>query len=231
MRPKPATMYPLASLVVFLPLFWTGQPAVHAKTRPDIQQEEASENKPQPHHRRIAASSQSAENPGVNNQDDRFLSTSGRIDFVSEAPLESIKAWSDELRGVLEFTGAFAFSVSMSSFEGFNSGLQRQHFQENYLEISRFPKASFEGHLIERPDLSRPGTYPVRVRGQLTIHGVTRERILPGSIQVMPDKSVKLSATFDIPLRDHGVNIPKIMHQKIAESVRVAVNARLVVPS
>jgi len=179
----------------------------------------------------LAAQTQHAEKGRLQGKDQRFLSTSGRIDFVSEAPLESIKAWSDALRGVLEPSGAFAFSVNLASFEGFNSGLQRQHFQENYLEISRFPKASFEGHLIENPDLKTPGFYPVRVRGQLTIHGITRERILPGSIQVMPDKSLELTATFEIPLLDHGINIPKIMHQKIAESVRVTVKARLAVPS
>ncbi|GEM_PF-1291507 len=172
-----------------------------------------------------------SDNQPSGTQSNRFVSTSGRIDFVSDAPLEIINAWSVALRGLLEPSGAFAFSVNMASFQGFNSGLQRQHFQENYLEISRFTKATFEGHLIESPELSKPGTYPVRVRGQLTIHGVTRERILPGSIQVMPDKSLELSTTFDIPLLDHGINIPKIMHQKIAESVRVTVNARLAVPS
>jgi polyisoprenoid-binding protein YceI len=161
------------------------------------------------------------------NQQDRYTSVKGRIDFVSDAPLESIKAWSDDMRGVLDRSGNFAFSVSMASFEGFNSGLQREHFRENYLEISRYPKAAFEGHLIEQPNLNSPGTYPVRVRGQLTIHGVTRERILPGTLRVLPDKSLEISAEFDVPLGEHNITIPKIMHQKIAESIRVTVQARL----
>jgi len=168
---------------------------------------------------------------GPSTQNDRYTSSRGRIDFVSDAPLESIKAWSNDLRGVLDRSGNFAFSVTMASFEGFNSGLQREHFQENYLEIVRYPKASFEGHIIEYPNLNTPGTYPVRVRGQLTIHGVTRERILPGSLQVMPDKSLEISAEFDVPLQEHNISIPKIMHQKIAESIRVTVKCRLVLAS
>ena len=162
--------------------------------------------------------------------ENRFYTSNGRIEFSSDAPLELINAWSSELRGVLESNGKFAFSVAISSFDGFNSGLQREHFKENYLEITRFPKAEFEGELIEVPNLTKVGTYPIRVRGRLEIHGISRERIIPATIKVNTDGSLSIETNFQIPLRDHNINIPKIMHQKIAESVLVIVQVNLKKP-
>lgn len=153
----------------------------------------------------------------------RYRCEDGRIDFTSDAPLEVIKAGSNDLRGVLESDGKFAFTVMMASFEGFNSGLQKEHFRENYLEIARFPKAEFSGEFIGTIVLHRPGTYSARVRGQLLIHGISRERILPITLTVMPDGKINANAQFQVPLRDHDIGIPKIMHQKIAESIQVQV--------
>ncbi len=164
------------------------------------------------------SSAHSQDNPA------KYSGSNGRIEFYSEAPLELIKAWSDEMRGIMLEDGQFAFSVNMSSFDGFNSGLQREHFRENYLEIERFPKASFEGELIEQPDWSQPGVYPVRVRGLLSIHGQSRERILPATIEVHPDGTMFIDAEFAVPLQEHQILIPRIMHQKIAESIRVVVH-------
>ena len=59
----------------------------------------------------------------------------GVVVFRSEAPLEVIQAESYQLRGVIDtLSRAFAWRVRMSSFEGFNSPLQREHFNEDYME-------------------------------------------------------------------------------------------------
>ena len=56
----------------------------------------------------------------------------------------------------------FAFSVKMNSFMGFNSPLQREHFNENYVESDVFPDAVFVGKIIEEVDLTLDGTYEIR---------------------------------------------------------------------
>jgi hypothetical protein len=45
----------------------------------------------------------------------------------------------------------------MQTFEGFNSALQREHFNENYIESNRFPDASFNGKIIEDIDFAKDG--------------------------------------------------------------------------
>ncbi len=152
----------------------------------------------------------------------------GLLQFKSNAPLEVIEAKSDKLRGVVDpGTQSFAWSVDIISFQGFNSPLQREHFNENYLESSRYPKATFTGKIIEKIDFDKDGVFSVRAKGKLLIHGVEQERIIKGKIEIRGRK-LRIQASFIVPLTDHDITIPKIVHQKIAEEIAVTVDALLV---
>ena len=114
-----------------------------------------------------------------------YLTTSGRIDFRSDAPLEIIRASSNDLLGLIDISkNNFSFKVVIRSFQGFNSPLQKEHFNENYLESDKYPDASFKGKIIEDADLTVDGTYEVRAKGNLTIHNVTQERIIKSVVTV-----------------------------------------------
>jgi polyisoprenoid-binding protein YceI len=149
--------------------------------------------------------------------------TSGKINFNSEAPLENIVAESSKLKGVMNITdNSFAFSVEIKTFEGFNSDLQREHFHENYLESDKFPKARFTGKLIDKfnPDLA---TQKIRAKGQLEIHGVSKERIIEVTI-TKSDNTYHFTTKFNVALAEHGITIPRIVYQKISENISVTVN-------
>ncbi len=151
----------------------------------------------------------------------------GDVSFVSEAPLEVIKASSAELQGVLvPESGKFAFQVEVNSFEGFNNPLQRIHFQENYLESSVYPKAYFEGKIVERLDFKIPGRHSVRAKGSLTIHGESRERIIRGDIEFRENEAI-IVAEFSILLEDHAIHVPRIVNQKIAEEINILLRIEL----
>lgn len=151
----------------------------------------------------------------------------GITKFTSEAPLELIKAQSNKTNGVLDAsTKNVAFSVAVESFEGFNSGLQREHFQENYMETSKYKAATFKGKIIEDIDFNKNGSYPVRVKGTFNIHGTDKEKIIKGKITIK-DKEVMIESAFDVPLEDHNISIPKVVNQKIASVIKVEVKATL----
>ena len=160
-------------------------------------------------------------------QDIIYRTNSGHISFVSEAPLELIKAASSKMKGAID-PGAqtFAFSVQNVSFEGFNSALQREHFNENYMESTRYPTCSFSGKIIEPVDFTKDGSYTVRAKGKLKAHGVEQERIINSTITVA-NGAVKVNSQFVVALEDHKITIPKIVHQKIAEQINVEVDAVL----
>jgi len=151
----------------------------------------------------------------------------GSVSFRSDAPLELIQASSSELKGLIQTdTKQFAFSIKIKSFMGFNSALQKEHFNENYLESDKFPDATFSGKIIEDVDFANDNTSTVRAKGILTIHGVPQERIIKSNITIK-DGMISLSSDFTVLLADHNIPIPKVVHEKLASEIKVAINAEL----
>jgi hypothetical protein len=151
----------------------------------------------------------------------------GRIEFHSNTELELIKAESDQLKGLLDLSKKqFAFKVPMNSFRGFNSPLQQEHFNENYVESARYPDASFSGKIIEDEDLYRDGNYDIRAKGNLTVHGVSQERIIRSKITVKSGK-VRLQSSFTVLLADHNIRIPRIVSEKLSAEINVGIDANL----
>lgn len=162
---------------------------------------------------------------GICTAQKKLFGETGVINFTSVAELELIKASSNGMRGLIDSaTQRFAFNVDISSFRGFNSDLQRGHFMENYMETDKYPKASFTGKIIEEVDFTKPGTYEVRAKGDLDIHGVKQTRIIKGTLTITKT-GAQVDASFKVPLADHNISIPKIVNQKIATEIEVAIRA------
>ncbi len=161
-------------------------------------------------------------------QDPFFFSVSkGKIHFVSEAPLELIEAESSELVGILSSENqSFAFSVPIKSFLGFNSPLQREHFNENYMQSEKFENATFSGTIIEEVDLFTPGIIVARAKGKFNIHGVEHVQMLDVLLTTKKDQ-IEVETQFDLLLEDYKINIPRIVNKKIAESIHITVHATL----
>ena len=157
-----------------------------------------------------------------------FSVSSGTIVFKSDASMELIKASSNQLKGIFSAEKKqFAFTVNINTFKGFNSPLQLEHFNENYLESDKFPRASFEGKIIEDIDLSRNGAYTIRAKGNLTVHGVVQERIIKCEMTIK-NGIVSIKSNFTVLLSDHNISIPKVVHEKLASEIKVEVKAELV---
>ncbi|MCC7246976.1 MAG: YceI family protein [Saprospiraceae bacterium] len=154
----------------------------------------------------------------------------GLVKLRSDAALEIIDAQSHHLKGAIDATNnTFAWSVEITSLKGFNSPLQKEHFNENYMESPKYPRASFSGKIIEKIDFEQNGTYTVRAKGQLSIHGITQERIIKSTLEIKNGELI-VKSDFSVPLSDHNISIPKIVHQKIAEEINVNIEARLKQP-
>lgn len=153
--------------------------------------------------------------------------SSGSIGFRSVAPKELISAASDKLKGVMDVQKrTFAFKISMASFLGFNSQLQREHFNENYLETSVYPDAVYKGKILDEVDLLKDGVYSVRTRGKLSVHGVETERVLTAEVTVH-NKEIEISSDFIVALSDHNIKIPRVVFEKLASEIKVKLTASL----
>ena len=157
-----------------------------------------------------------------------FAARTGTITFTSDAPLELIKANSDQLKGWLNADiRQFSFAIDIKTFKGFKVSTQKKHFNENYLESDKYPQATFDGKIIENIDLHRDGLYNVRAKGNLFIHGVIQERIIKCNLTIK-NGLVSVKSNFIVLLADHDISIPKILDQKLASDIKVEVITDLV---
>ena len=79
--------------------------------------------------------------------------------------------------------------------------------------------------IIEAVGLTKLGTYRVRAKGSLAIHGVEQERIIE-CVMTVTDQGVQVTSTFDVVLADHDIRVPRVVQQKIAPRIEVTVDVR-----
>jgi polyisoprenoid-binding protein YceI len=144
------------------------------------------------------------------------------ISFYSHAPLEDIKA--DNAKNSAIFNAdnnEIAFSVPMKEFK-FRKSLMQQHFNEKYVESDKFPKSTFQGKIVGfKADVT--GQQQVKAQGKLTIHGVTKDIDVPGTIEVQ-GKKLQMRSKFMVKVADYDITIPSLVFQNIAEEVEVTID-------
>lgn len=161
---------------------------------------------------------------GVTKAQTLYTSKNAALSFFSEAPIEDIRGQASDGVSALDVQSkAVYFKVKIRSFQ-FNKALMQEHFNENYLESSKYPYAEFKGKIIDSIDLSREGSYSVKVRGTLNLHNVMKEYIVKADISVK-DGKVSAHSTFPVRLADHHIKIPRIVIKNIAEVVEISVLA------
>ena len=157
---------------------------------------------------------------------DKFFTKTGKVSFYSKATLENIEAHNRSVTGVLDTkTGNVQFAVPMKGFE-FQKALMQEHFNENYLETTKFSKAEFKGQITNNSqvDYTKDGTYNVTVKGMMTIHGETQELETPGKVTVKSGK-ILLESDFNVLLADYKIKNDKL--NNISNTIKVSVNCTM----
>lgn len=152
----------------------------------------------------------------------KFSTETGSISFFSDAAIEDITA-SNKMVGSLfnATTGDLVYIVKVTDFI-FPKALMREHFNEKYMESEKFPKASFNGKL-KGFNTNAKGEQNVTATGKLTMHGVTKDVEVPGTIQFEGGKAI-MKAKFMVVLADYNIKIPKLVWQNIAEQIEVKID-------
>ena len=158
---------------------------------------------------------------------DIFLTRSGNIEFFSTTPIEDIRAVNKQVSCVLNVeTGEVAFQAPIRGFM-FKNALMQEHFNENYMESDKFPKAVFRGKIDNwSNDTIADTALGVSLSGSLTIHGVTRDIRESGQIW-QEGALIKGTSVFDIRIADYGIDIPRVVRNNIAKTVSVDVSVQM----
>lgn len=158
----------------------------------------------------------------------RFFTRDAKVHFFSNTPMEKIEAVNKSGTAVLDTkTGRMEWKVLIKGFL-FEKATMQEHFNENYLESSKFPSATFKGELTNLAEINfaKDGTYPAKAKGKMNIHGVERDVTVNGKITVAGN-SLRLLSDFNVACADYNIAIPAVVRDNIAKEIKIDVDAAL----
>ena len=139
--------------------------------------------------------------------------------------MEDILGESNEVVTILNAeTGDIAFQALMTTFH-FKRALMEEHFNENYMESTKFPKSKFNGKIegFNKEMLTNPAV-DIKITGILNVHGVDKTITVPGTIGLDNGKLVATSK-FKVVPEEFGISIPSLVRDKIGKEMEVTVKA------
>ena len=165
-------------------------------------------------------------------QAQKYFTRDGKVSFDATAQNspEKIQATTNAGTLVLDKTsGDVQMAVLLKGLQ-FEKALMQEHFNENYLETSKYPKAEFKGKL-DNPaavDFTKDGTYTSNVSGTMTMHGVSKQLTAPVKFTVKGGQ-ISSTANFKLALSDYGISVPSLVSDKVAKEANVSISANLAV--
>lgn len=152
----------------------------------------------------------------------RYFSEKSLVSFFSEGVIEEIKATNTKVTSIFDLaSGEVAYLLSPKDFQ-FEKKLMQIHFNEKYMESEKYPRSSFQGKIVGF-DAVKLQLQQVKAQGKLTIHGVTRDINVPGTLHI-EGNTVTLESRFIVKLEDYNIKVPQIVWQNIAQQVEVTVH-------
>jgi hypothetical protein len=155
----------------------------------------------------------------------KMMTRTGSIKFDASMPdLVEIAATNPGASCIFDkTTGDFVALALVKSFK-FKSPLMEEHFNENYMESSKFPKATFKGKIVNFDATKLNGTKTsYDLEGDLTIHGVTK-KIKTKITLVENGGKVTATSNFTVKCKDYAIEIPSLVKEKFAENIKVGLD-------
>ncbi len=159
------------------------------------------------------------------NAQGKFFTKKGKIFFDATAKLEKVAATNREVISVMDIkSGNIQFAVMLKGFE-FEKALMQEHFNENYVESDKYPKAEFIGQVTNNAEINyaKDGAYPAKVKGKLQLHGESKDVEATGTLSVKNGK-LQLNSDFNIQLSDFKISIPGLVKENISNQTKISVD-------
>jgi hypothetical protein len=156
---------------------------------------------------------------------EKKITKTGTVTFEASVPsFEEVKGKNTAVTCVLNTSnGEIAALALMKGFR-FKVALMEEHFNENYLESSKYPKATFKGK-IENFDISKITTASKNytIKGKLELHGKTKEIISTAEIKKI-GSDIEVKTNFPVNVADFDIEIPSVVSKKVAKKVTIDCN-------
>ncbi len=156
---------------------------------------------------------------------EKKLTKTGTIIFEASVPsFEEVKAKNTAATCVLNTTnGEIAALALMKGFR-FKVALMEEHFNENYMESSKFPKATFKGKIENFDEFKITSTSKdYTIKGKLELHGKSKDITTIAKIKKI-GTDIEVKTTFQVNISDFDIEIPSVVSKKVAKKVSIDCN-------
>jgi polyisoprenoid-binding protein YceI len=159
----------------------------------------------------------------------KYATRSGKTSFIgSEETFEQIKAVNNVSTAIVDSSsGDIAILLFISAFD-FEISLMQEHFNENYMDSSKYPKATFSGNIqnfsFEKLSDSQKEH---KIRGVLTIRGIEKEITISCHLKKIK-KGLSLKTNFNLLASDFEIKIPKVVRNKISQEINITAEYDLI---
>lgn len=159
----------------------------------------------------------------------KYFTKTGETEFkASVETFEPVEAKSNSSTAILDTkTGNIACLIFIKSFH-FKVALMQEHFNENYMDSDKFPKAYFNGKIEDFSITSltnKPKSF--KLSGELTIHGISKEINTIINIHKKNNTVILASSKFIVKPDDFEIEIPKIVSNKISNNILINIHYEL----
>lgn len=154
-----------------------------------------------------------------------YFTKTGHAYFMSHTDAIDIDGNNKQMTSFFnQENGEVVFQMLIKSFK-FELATAEEHFNETYMESDKFPKAKFKGNItnMDEIDFSKDGTYTANIKGEMTIHGVTKNMEQSGKVTITGGE-ISASSAFQISIADYKIKVPKMVKERVAETVDVKVD-------
>ncbi|MEX0662764.1 MAG: YceI family protein [Balneolaceae bacterium] len=153
------------------------------------------------------------------------MTDSGYAEFTSHVPLHSFTGKSNHLTGMIDPSERVVdFYIDLNTLK---TGIgKRDRDMYSTLNVEEHPFAEFTGTLNSPIDMESTEKQTVEVTGDFTIHGVSREVTIPGTIQKNEDHLL-LEAEWTLNLNNYNIEPPGILFYRVNEEQEVRIEATL----
>jgi hypothetical protein len=159
------------------------------------------------------------------NAQTKMITKTGKITFEASVPtFEEVKAKNETVTCIINTkTGEIASLALIKGFR-FKIALMEEHFNENYLESEKYPKATFKGK-IEGFDVSKLSEIATEftIKGKLELHGKSKEIKTISKIRKV-NNGIEILSNFDINTNDFNIEIPSVVSKKVSKKVNLNLN-------
>lgn len=152
----------------------------------------------------------------------KYATRSGKTSFIgSEETFEQIKAVNNVSTAIVDSSsGDIAILLFISAFD-FEISLMQEHFNENYMDSSKYPKATFSGN-IQNFSLEEllDSEKDYKILGVLTIRGIQKNVSVSCRLKKI-SKGLSLKTNFNVSASDFDIKIPKVVRNKISQEINI----------